>query len=113
MLSDTGKLPPRAKREIVDPSNQLYVSVASLWEMQLKAASGKLILPQPFYQEVFALGSDILSISLAHIDKATSLPRHHRDPFDRMLIAQAQVEGMTLVSADRKAAAYDVPLLWS
>lgn len=113
MLSDVDRLPPRAKQEIVSRENQLYVSVASLWELKLKAATGKLRLPQPFYQEILLLGFDILAIELKHIDEATRLPLHHKDPFDRMLIAQALTEGMTLVSADRKAAVYEVPLLWA
>jgi PIN domain nuclease of toxin-antitoxin system len=113
LLFQPDKVPPGTLSVLEDRRNELWISIASLWEMKLKSAAGKLPLPETFYPAMTEAGMAFLSISLAHIDKATRLPLHHKDPFDRMLIAQAQVEGMTLVSADRKAAAYDVPLLWS
>lgn len=113
LLFSPEKVSARAMAALEDRGNRLWVSVASLWEVKLKAASGKLPLPDGFFQAIAVAGLDVLTIDLKHVDVATQLPLHHKDPFDRMLIAQALVEGMTLVSADRKAAAYDVPLLWS
>lgn len=113
LLFSPEKVPALAMAALEDRENRLWVSIASLWEVKLKAASGKLPLPDGFFQAIAVAGLDILAIGLKHVDVATKLPLHHKDPFDRMLIAQALVEGMTLVSADRRAAAYDVPLLWS
>ncbi len=112
-LSEPERLPQTVLLKITDPDAMVYVSLATVWELRIKENLGKLSLPLQLLARIDRSGFRMLSIALEHIDVATSLPRHHRDPFDRMLIAQAQVEGMTLVSADRKAAAYDVPLLWS
>lgn len=113
LLAAPDKIPARAMAALEDPRNSLWISIASLWEIKLKAAAGKLPLPDEFISAVDAAGFSVLPITLAHIDKATGFPLHHKDPFDRMLFAQALAEGMTLVSADRKAAAYEVPLLWA
>ncbi|MBW4559077.1 MAG: type II toxin-antitoxin system VapC family toxin [Trichormus sp. ATA11-4-KO1] len=102
---------------IVDKTNELWLSVASIWEMGIKVAIGKLPLADPLDSYISSrmtlLGVRSLEITASQALRAAALPLHHRDPFDRMLIAQAQIENMTLVSADSMFNQYDVPLLWA
>ena len=88
-----------------------FVSVASLWEIEIKIAAKRLKLPPDFSDLVIEDSYEILDISLAHALASARLPRHHGDPFDRLLIAQAQAEGLTILTADRKFAAYDVAVI--
>ena len=101
---------------VANPDNDLFLSLTSIWEMQIKIQLGKLQLNDPLpdilrTQQV-ENNLQILTINLNHIWSLENLPYHHRDPFDRLLIAQAQTEGMTLVSADGIFELYDVDLLW-
>jgi len=86
----------------------LHVSMASLWECAIKAAIGKLTVPDGFYR-IVAGDYEILGIEIAHIKACASLPLHHRDPFDRLLVAQAQLGGLILISRDQNIARYGVP----
>lgn len=99
-----------------DPNNQLYLSLASIWEMQIKWQLGKLQLPDtlPNIVHKMQVGSAILLLSLRldHIWNLSQLPLHHRDPFDRIMIAQAISHNFTLVSRDPWMKAYPVKLLW-
>ena len=88
----------------------LYLSVASLWECAIKSSIGKLDVPDEFYQTV-AADYEILGIEVSHIEACAKLPMHHRDPFDRMLVAQARLGGLTLLTRDRDIAKYDVPVV--
>ena len=103
--------------QIVDETNELWFSVASIWEMGIKVGLGKLPLPEPIDRYLSSrmkqLGARSLEIRADHALQAGGLPLHHRDPFDRMLIAQAQVEGMTIVTSDRMFARYEVEILWN
>ncbi len=108
---------PQPTRELLeDKSNRLYLSCASPWETAIKVSIGKLNLPQPIRQivqtEISNNGLTLLDIKLAHLDVVERLPFHHKDPFDRLLIAQAQAEGFTLVSIDPAFDAYGVNRLW-
>jgi PIN domain nuclease of toxin-antitoxin system len=109
------KLNSRATAALAEPSSILYISSASVWEIAIKYATGNLRLhaePQAFISElVDELKSEPLAISHRHAVEAGGLPRHHDDPFDRMLIAQARVEGLILLSADRMMKNYEVELL--
>jgi PIN domain nuclease of toxin-antitoxin system len=100
----------------LDPDNELVLSTAGIWEMQLKRMIGKLTLRKPLRQmlddQVQQSGLEIVPVGVEHILRLDSLPFHHRDPFDRILIATAQVEGWTLVSHDGAFGAYGVPVLW-
>ncbi|NJR62832.1 MAG: type II toxin-antitoxin system VapC family toxin [Cyanobacteria bacterium CRU_2_1] len=102
---------------IADETNELWFSVASIWEMGIKVAIGKLPLPEPLDGYISSrmgqLGVRSLEITATHALRAATLPLHHRDPFDRMLIAQAQIDEMTLVSADSMFSQYDVSILWT
>jgi PIN domain nuclease of toxin-antitoxin system len=98
-----------------DPANQIFISTASLWEMSIKTSLGKLKLSRSVYEvmTVYAkAGAIILPISPGHALGTASLPWRHRDPFDRMLIAQALYEGLILVSKDSVFASYEVKTLW-
>ena len=88
----------------------LYLSVASLWECAIKSSIGKLDVPDEFYRTV-AADYEILGIEVSHVEACAKLPMHHRDPFDRMLVAQARLGGLTLLTRDRDIAKYDVPVV--
>lgn len=88
------------------------VSIASLWEIAIKSALGKLQAPDDLPQRVEELGFELLGITVEHAWAVRHLPHHHRDPFDRLLIAQAQVEQLPIVSVDPAFAAYDVAVIW-
>ncbi|MDX8381680.1 MAG: type II toxin-antitoxin system VapC family toxin [Ghiorsea sp.] len=110
------KLSQKAKELILDTDNELYLSVASIWEMSIKASLGKLILQQPLEQiineQIQMNGLNILNIEAAHALAVASLPWHHRDPFDRLIIAQSQLEKLTLVSCDASMSDYEVECVW-
>ncbi len=111
-LSDDDRLGALAAQHLRDDSNHVLLSAAVIWEVALKRAIGKLDTPGDLAGPLLAAGVLALPIELDHAAAAGELPDHHRDPFDRMLIAQAMVEGATLVSGDRALRAYDVPILW-
>ena len=105
-----------ARSLIEDESNEKFFSVASLWEAAIKVSIGKLALSAPF-DEVFPAqivqnGLDLSGITVAHISVITTLPYHHRDPCDRLIIAQGIVEQMDIISADPAFDAYSVTRLW-
>ena len=109
------RIPDRIMSIVTDPTNNLSLSLVSVWEMQIKIQLGKLELQDSLQQILTTQHSDnnlqILGIDLSHILRLASLPHHHRDPFDRLLIAQAQAEDLILVSADGVFGHYDVNLL--
>ena len=100
-----------ATAAILDDANEALVSVASVWELEIKRAKGLLQVPQDLGTRLDPAGFELLEITLAHVVRAAELPLHHRDPFDRMLVAQAQAEGALLVTSDETLRAYDVPLM--
>ncbi|WP_427162111.1 type II toxin-antitoxin system VapC family toxin [Aliinostoc sp. HNIBRCY26] len=110
------RLSEEAITHIADETNELWLSVASIWEIGIKVAIAKLPLPEPpdsyISSRMGLLGMKSLEITATHALKAASLPLHHRDPFDRMLIAQAITEGIPIISADVAFDAYSVRRLW-
>jgi PIN domain nuclease of toxin-antitoxin system len=110
------RLSGTAANLILDPNNQLFLSAASYWELAIKISIGKYQLPGPFAadleQQIAENDITVLPILIAHAEVVTTLPYHHRDPFDRMLIAQAIVERMPILSADPAFDAYAVTRLW-
>ena len=90
--------------------NELYVSLATLWECAIKSAIGKLDVPPNFYR-IISNDYHILSVELSHVEACAKLPLHHRDSFDRMLIVQAQLAGLILLTYDRNIGRYDVPVI--
>jgi PIN domain nuclease of toxin-antitoxin system len=109
-LSDPKKLSPKARSQIESPENLIYVSVASLWELQIKESINKVSLPKDFFQKMEPFGFEILPIKLSHLQYLRKLPLHHRDPFDRMLIAQANCEALTLMTVDQEIFKYKVKI---
>lgn len=109
-------LSPQALTAIEDPEHNLLLSLVSLWEMQIKAQLGKLHFPQPLSRIIADQqrlnGLRLLSVEAAHIYALDQLPFHHKDPFDRLLIAQAVAENLPLVSADPAFAAYQAQIIW-
>lgn len=106
---DDPRLGPGARVAITE-AESVYLSVASVWEMSIKASLGRLTLPDDLPGELERDGMLALPITLPHALTAGTLPPHHRDPFDRLLIAQAQVEALVLVTADADIARYDVAM---
>jgi PIN domain nuclease of toxin-antitoxin system len=105
------KLTTAARAAIQDGDTEVLVSAASIWEAEIKAASGKLELSPDLLGDVRGHGFRELSIDVDHAIEAARLPMHHPDPFDRMLIAQARLEGLVLLTRDPAFRAYDVQLL--
>jgi PIN domain nuclease of toxin-antitoxin system len=109
-LDEDSRLPPDLRAAILQPDSLVYVSAASIWELEIKSALGRLIVTFDLVADVSANGFQTLAITAAHAVRAARLPPHHKDPFDRMLIGQSQLEGLTLVTDDSTMAWYDVSL---
>ena len=113
---EPAKLSPTAFSEISNPNNDVFLSVVTVWELQIKIALNKFSvkggLENAVNQEQQSNGFQILPINLPHVLYLENLPLHHKDPFDRLLISQAIVENMTLVSADAIFSQYPMNLLW-
>ena len=108
-LSDNPKLGEKARAKIADPKNLILVSAASLWEIAIKQGIGKIEADiAEIEKEVAQQGMVRLGIEADHLIELSSLPDHHRDPFDRMLIAQAGAEDISLLTADMQVAAYSI-----
>lgn len=115
-IEGSSLLSTNARSAIDDVTSEVFLSVASLWEIAIKVNIGKLSLHQPYatlIPQMLQLNRiQLLNISFAHTAAVASLPLHHRDPFDRMLVAQSLVEGMALVSVDTALDVYGVTRLW-
>mgnify|MGYP005651064283 FL=1 len=110
-LNDDAALSDPARDVIANGSNTISVSAVVVWEIRIKQAIGKLELPDNFTTVLAAQPFDDLDVTSAHAHEAANLPLHHRDPFDRMLIAQVRAEKLRIMSGDQAFAAYDVPLI--
>ncbi len=88
------------------------VSAATIWEIAIKRGLGKLVAPGDLLSQLERSGVELLPVSARHADVVATLPPHHRDPFDRLLVAQAMTEGLTLVSGDADIGRYGVEVLW-
>ena len=106
-------LPRAFDAAIRDPENAVVLSIVSAWEVQIKTAIGKLQVGSPIdeFLDSAVLHFDLLDVSLRHVRALVTLPFHHRDPFDRMLVAQAQADGLTLLTVDPLVRAYGVACL--
>lgn len=110
-LNDDSKLSSKAKKLIADQNNEIFVSAVSGWEISIKRGRGKLKAPEQLNELVEITGFEHLPVTYLHGEKAGSLPMHHRDPFDRMLIAQAQIENLILVSSDKEISKYKIEMI--
>ena len=97
---------------IADANTIIYISAATSWEIAIKKSLGKLDAPDNIEKIIHSKGFDPLPISLAHGEAAGKLPKHHKDPFDRMLIAQAQIEGLSIITHDNLFKMYPVNIIW-
>lgn len=112
LLADDPRLSKRAGTLVTDPRNDVILSAVVVWEVAIKRSLGKLDAPDGFADMLVDAGADPLPINLDHARAVRELPWHHRDPFDRLLVAQAQHEQVSIVSDDEQLAAYGVRMLW-
>jgi len=111
-LADDDALSDGARALMADPAHDLLVSSASIWEVAIKRALGKLTAPDDLPEVIDSEGFSWLPVSPRHAWQVGTLPPHHRDPFDRLLIAQARTEHVDVVTADERFAAYGVGVRW-
>jgi len=115
-ISGASQWPASVTEWMSQASGSIWISVASLWEMSIKIRLGKLKMPDPFdryvLRQIQMNRLEILPVHAPHVFETMKLPMHHRDPFDRLLIAQARIEKLTLISQDEALRAYDVPMIW-
>jgi PIN domain nuclease of toxin-antitoxin system len=109
---ESPRLPKPVADEIGNPQNDILVSITSLWEIAIKRALGKLQFHDDFAEVMAEEEFTLLPIGYAHLQALGTLPLHHRDPFDRLLIAQALAENVPVVTNDRLFARYDVKTVW-
>ena len=110
-VSDWGQIDETTRDTIADPANEVFVSAVSGWEIAIKKAKGRLVAPDNLSAVVEEKHFEHLPLTFEHAERAAVLPMHHRDPFDRMLIAQAQAEELVLVTRDERIPLYDVPTM--
>jgi PIN domain nuclease of toxin-antitoxin system len=111
-LADDDRVGGDAARQLDDASNRVLLSAAVAWEVAIKRSLGKLRAPAELMATLLGAGVQPLPITLEHASAVEALPWHHRDPFDRLLVAQAIVERATIVSHDDRLRSYDVPIIW-
>ncbi|OQX97180.1 MAG: twitching motility protein PilT [Bacteroidetes bacterium 4572_128] len=115
VIDDNDKLSRKAKNIIRDVDNELFISTISFWEIAIKKNIGKLELNVDFDELIKQLKINkinLLNINLKHIKQIINMPLHHRDPFDRMLISQAKIENMVIITRDKHFHKYDINILW-
>jgi PIN domain nuclease of toxin-antitoxin system len=113
MIANSKRLSPQALETVLAPGNRLLISAVSLWEVAIKRSLGKLRAPADLSRRLAALRQvELLPISPLHAEAVGELPWHHRDPFDRMLIAQARTERLAILSSDEALAQYGVEVIW-
>jgi len=110
-LDDHPTLSDEAKTAIADGKNLIFISAVVVWEIRIKQALGKLEVPRNFRRALEKQAFEMLDVKVEHAHAVADLPPHHRDPFDRMLVAQATVEGLTIVTRDLRFEKYKVPLI--
>jgi len=111
-LSDDERLSESAKKHLADDTNRVMLSAAVVWEVAIKSSLGKLSVPEEYVSLLLTGGAQALPVNIEHAAAVEHLPWHHRDPFDRVLVAQAAVERAALVSNDEALRPYGVELVW-
>jgi PIN domain nuclease of toxin-antitoxin system len=112
LFGDREAISARAEQALTDTGNAVSVSSASVWEIAIKRSRGRLRIGEAWPLAITALGFDAMPVTALHAQEVERLPWHHRDPFDRLLVAQAAVEDHRLVSADARMSAYGVDVIW-
>lgn len=111
MAGEQDRISAQAHKAIVS-GNQVVVSAVVLWEIAIKQSLGKLDAPGDLFDRLIQAGVDLLPISPGHATRVGALPMHHRDPFDRLLIAQADCDGLAIVTADDELRQYGIEVVW-
>ncbi|MFZ4815032.1 MAG: type II toxin-antitoxin system VapC family toxin [Phototrophicaceae bacterium] len=115
-VNDNDQLSATAREVIEHPDHTIYISIASLWEIAIKVSLGKLKAPLPLSdfisQQLHENDITLLGITVMHLNTVANLPFHHRDPFDRLIVAQAKTEGLSILGVDAIFDAYAVKRLW-
>jgi PIN domain nuclease of toxin-antitoxin system len=111
-VTNSSRLSAAARTAIADDQNAVLMSVGSLWELAIKRSLGKLDFPHDFHTVLRSEAIELLPITYDHLQALEALPLQHRDPFDRLIIAQAIAENLTIVTSDQKFALYDARVLW-
>jgi PIN domain nuclease of toxin-antitoxin system len=115
-VSDLAGLSKKARSALKEPENEIFLSLASTWEIAIKLSLGKLKIAEPLErfipQQLLANSIRQLDISFRHVARVATLPFHHRDPFDRLLVSQAMLEDMPILSADKAFDSYGVKRIW-
>jgi PIN domain nuclease of toxin-antitoxin system len=112
LLGDRERVSKAAANALEDEQNEVAVSAATVWEIAIKRSLGRLTISDGWAATLGRLGFDPMPVTAIHAEAVERLPWHHRDPFDRLLVAQASIERCTLVSSDRRLGAYGVDILW-
>ena len=110
-LDDEPTLSKKARDAITTGENMVFISAVVIWEIRIKQALGKLKIPKNFRKVLEQQPFEFLPITVEHAHEIALLPLHHRDPFDRMLVAQAKIENLSLVTRDAHLKGYDVPII--
>jgi len=109
-VTEPERVAPEALGLIESSENEVFVSVVSPWELAIKLSRRRIELPEVFYETLRDGQFSLLPVTIRHTEAIASLPHHHRDLFDRMLVAQAQIEGLTLITSDREIRRYPVSI---
>jgi PIN domain nuclease of toxin-antitoxin system len=109
---DNDRLPPRVTR-MIESADEVWVSAVTAWEIAVKSALGKIVARGTVAEAVADYGFSPLPVTLEHADAVRGLPPHHRDPFDRLLVAQAQVERLVVLTRDAVFRSYDIDVRWT
>ena len=112
LTGEQDRIGKRARKAIGGGSEAIVVSAVVIWEVAIKRRLGKLDAPGDLLKQLERAGVDLLPITARHADRVGTLPLHHRDPFDRLLVAQADTDGRSLVSADKNLRRYGVKVVW-
>jgi PIN domain nuclease of toxin-antitoxin system len=112
MAGEPDRIGSKAREAITAAENRIVVSAAVIWEVAIKRRLGKLDAPPNLLDYLDQAGVDLLPITARHADRVGTLPLHHRDPFDRLLVAQADIDGLVLVSGDAELRRYGTEVLW-
>lgn len=112
MTGEQDRIGKKARKAIAGGTDPVLVSAVVIWEVAIKRRLGKLDAPSDLLDQLEGAGVDLLPITPRHADRVGTLPLHHRDPFDRLLIAQAETEGFALVTADNELSRYGIKVIW-
>lgn len=111
MVNDHKRLGDKVMNLLSNPYNRIFVSVASVWEMIIKERKGKLKIPPDFKKQIRLSGFSLLNIESNHVFELKNLPDYHNDPFDRIIISQARLEGLPLITFDENIQKYDLKIV--